>query len=111
MFTPEFRNRLDGWIAFEPLSFEVSLRIVDKFIKEVQEMLVEKQVTLELADEAREWLAKKGYDKLFGARPMARLVQSKIKEPLADEILFGKLQHGGNVVVTVNEDDIKLNCG
>ena len=110
MFTPEFRNRLDGWIAFEPLSFEVALRVADKFIKEVQVMLVEKQVTLELTDEARQWLAKKGYDKLFGARPMARLVQSKIKEPLADEILFGKLQQGGNVVVTVSEDDIKLNC-
>ena len=110
MFTPEFRNRLDGWIAFEPLSFEVSLRVVDKFIKEVQVMLAEKQVTIELTDEARQWLAKKGYDKLFGARPMARLVQSKIKEPLADEILFGKLQQGGTVVVSVSEDDIKLNC-
>ena len=73
-------------------------------------MLAEKQVTIELTDEARQWLAKKGYDKLFGARPMARLVQSKIKEPLADEILFGKLQQGGTVVVTMSEDDIKLNC-
>ncbi len=108
MFTPEFRNRLDAWIAFEPLSFAVTERVVDKFIHEVREQLVEQNVTLELTEPARAWLAKKGYDKLYGARPMGRLIQSKIKEPLADELLFGKLQNGGRVVIGVTDDDIAL---
>ena len=108
MFTPEFRNRLDGWIAFEPLSFEVTERVVDKFINEVQMQLSEKKVTLELAEAARAWLARKGYDKLYGARPMARLIQTKIREPLADELLFGKLQQGGRVLIGVKDDDIAL---
>ncbi len=107
-FTPEFRNRLDAWIAFEPLSFEVTERVVDKFVNEVREQLAEKNVTLELTEPARAWLAKKGYDKLYGARPMARLIQTKIKEPLADELLFGKLQNGGRVVIGVNNEDIAL---
>ncbi|HEX4950438.1 MAG TPA: ATP-dependent Clp protease ATP-binding subunit ClpA, partial [Blastocatellia bacterium] len=104
-FTPEFRNRLDAWIAFEPLSFEVTERVVDKFVNEVREQLAEKNVTLELTEPARAWLAKKGYDKLYGARPMARLIQTKVKEPLADELLFGKLQDGGRVVIGVKDDD------
>ena len=108
MFTPEFRNRLDGWIAFEPLSFAVTERVVDKFINEVQAQLSEKKVTLELTEPARAWLARKGYDKLYGARPMARLIQTKIREPLADELLFGKLQQGGRVVIGVTDDDISL---
>ena len=108
MFAPEFRNRMDAWIAFEPLSFEVTERVVDKFVNEVREQLVEKNVTLELTEPARAWLAKKGYDKLYGARPMGRLIQTKIKEPLADELLFGKLQSGGRVVIGVQDDDISL---
>ncbi|MBS1811798.1 MAG: ATP-dependent Clp protease ATP-binding subunit ClpA [Acidobacteria bacterium] len=108
MFTPEFRNRLDGWIAFEPLSFEVTERVVDKFINEVQLLLSEKKVTLELTEPARAWLARKGYDKLYGARPMARLIQTKIREPLADELLFGKLQQGGRVLIEIKDDDILL---
>ena len=108
MFTPEFRNRLDGWIAFEPLSFEVTERVVDKFINEVQTQLSEKKVILELTEPARAWLARKGYDKLYGARPMARLIQTKIREPLADELLFGKLQQGGRVLIGVKDDDISL---
>ncbi len=110
MFTPEFRNRLDGWIAFEPLNFAVTERVVDKFVKEVEAQLAEKNVTLELRENARAWLAKHGYDKLYGARPMGRLVQTKIREPLADELLFGKLQSGGKVIIDVKDDDIALEC-
>ena len=108
MFAPEFRNRMDAWIAFEPLSFAVTERVVDKFINEVRAQLAEQNVTLELSEAARAWLAQKGYDKLYGARPMARLIQTKIKEPLADELLFGKLQQGGRVVIGVQDNDISL---
>jgi ATP-dependent Clp protease ATP-binding subunit ClpA len=107
-FSPEFRNRLDAWIAFHPLTFENIVRIVDKFVAEVQTLLDEKNVIIELTDTARKWLAEKGFDKLFGARPMARLIHQKIKEPLAEEILFGKLQQGGRVLVEVKEDEIAL---
>jgi ATP-dependent Clp protease ATP-binding subunit ClpA len=107
-FSPEFRNRLDAWIAFNQLSFENVVRIVDKFVAEVQAQLIEKNVTLELTDAARRWLAEKGFDKLFGARPMARLIHQKIKEPLAEEILFGKLQHGGKVLVGEKGGEIAL---
>jgi ATP-dependent Clp protease ATP-binding subunit ClpA len=107
-FTPEFRNRLDAWIAFEALSFETTERVVDKFIEELRVQLRAKNVTLELAEPARAWLAKNGYDRAFGARPMARLIHSKIKEPLVDAILFGKLQDGGNVVVGASGDTLIL---
>src|SRR5438067_7314741 len=107
-FTPEFRNRLDAWIAFEPLSFETTERVVDKFIDELRVQLRAKNVTLELTEPARAWLAKNGYDRAFGARPMARLIHSKIKEPLVDAILFGKLQDGGNVVVEPSNDGLTL---
>jgi len=98
-FAPEFRNRLDAWIAFDQLSFDTTKQVVDKFINELREQLTPKNVTLELRDAGRAWLAKHGYDPSFGARPMGRLIQSKIKEPLVDAILFGKLAGGGNVVV------------
>jgi ATP-dependent Clp protease ATP-binding subunit ClpA len=98
-FSPEFRNRLDSWIVFEPLGFEIIKRVVDKFINELRNQLLERKVTIELTEPAREWLAKHGYDKLFGARPMSRLIQSKVKEPLAEDILFGSLQGGGTVVL------------
>jgi ATP-dependent Clp protease ATP-binding subunit ClpA len=107
-FSPEFRNRLDAWIAFESLSFETIERVVDKFINELRAPLSDKNVTLELTEQARAWLAKKGFDKLFGARPMSRLIQSKIKEPLANEILFGSLQNGGKVVVDEKDGELKL---
>jgi ATP-dependent Clp protease ATP-binding subunit ClpA len=107
-FAPEFRNRLDAWIAFDPLSFETTQQVVDKFIAELQTQLVPKQVTLELRDPARAWLAKHGYDKSFGARPMGRLISQKIKEPLVDAILFGRLADGGRVVVDVREDELVL---
>jgi ATP-dependent Clp protease ATP-binding subunit ClpA len=105
-FSPEFRNRLDAWIAFEPLSFETIERVVDKFVGEVRTQLSEKRVSLGLAEGARRWLAEHGYDKQMGARPMARLIQEKIKAPLAEEILFGRLQDGG--AATVDEKDGEL---
>ena len=107
-FAPEFRNRLDAWIAFDPLSFETTEKVVDKFIDELRAQLAPKNVTLELREPARAWLAKHGYDKSFGARPMARLISTKIKEPLVDRILFGSLANGGNVVVDASGDDIFL---
>jgi len=107
-FSPEFRNRLDAWIAFEPLSFAVTEQVVDKFITELRAQLTPKNVTLELREGGRAWLAKHGYDRAFGARPMARLIQSKIKEPLVDAILFGKLSSGGNVIVDATGDELTL---
>jgi ATP-dependent Clp protease ATP-binding subunit ClpA len=106
MFTPEFRNRLDGWVVFNPLRLEEIKRVVDKFVGELRLQLQEKKVTLTLSDKAKEWLAKKGFDKHNGARPMARLVQQELREPLSEEILFGKLQNGGTV--TADEQDGKL---
>ena len=107
-FSPEFRNRLDAWIAFEALASESVRRVVDKFINELRDQLADKSVTLELTEAGRAWLAEKGFDKLNGARPMARLIQSKIKEPLANEILFGQLQGGGRVVIDAPEDGLML---
>ncbi|HUR80695.1 MAG TPA: AAA family ATPase, partial [Thermoanaerobaculia bacterium] len=107
-FAPEFRNRLDAWIAFEALSFEVIEQVVDKFVAEVQTQLAAKNVTLELREAGRAWLAKHGYDKAFGARPMSRLISQKIKEPLVDAILFGSLANGGNVIVDAEGDELKL---
>jgi ATP-dependent Clp protease ATP-binding subunit ClpA len=107
-FSPEFRNRLDAWIAFAPLTFETIERVVDKFVAEVRAQLVEKQVEIVLNEQARQWLAEHGYDRQMGARPMARLIQEKIKAPLAEEILFGRLQTGGKVVVGAQDDDIHL---
>ena len=107
-FAPEFRNRLDAWIAFEPLSFEVIEQVVDKFVDELRAQLAQKNVTLELRPEGRAWLAKHGYDPAYGARPMARLIQSKIKEPLVDAVLFGKLAGGGSVIVSAAGDELTL---
>jgi ATP-dependent Clp protease ATP-binding subunit ClpA len=107
-FSPEFRNRLDAWIAFAPLSFETIERVVEKFVAEVRAQLVEKSVELELTERARRWLAEHGYDRQMGARPMARLIQEKIRAPLAEEILFGRLQSGGKAVADVSDDGIRL---
>ena len=104
MFTPEFRNRLDAIITFSALSPEVVSKVVDKFIMQLEVQLGERQVTIELTDESREWLALKGYDKLFGARPLSRVIQEYIKKPLAEELLFGKLANGGIVLVKMGED-------
>ena len=107
-FSPEFRNRLDGWIAFDTLAFEAVEKVVDKFIKEVRTQVVEKNVEIEITEAARAWFARNGYDKMFGARPMARLVQSKVKEPLAEEILFGKLQEGGKLLIDEKDSELDL---
>ncbi|MBO0726503.1 MAG: AAA family ATPase, partial [Blastocatellia bacterium] len=107
-FSPEFRNRLDAWIAFEALSPESIRRVVEKFVNELRDQLADKNVTLELTEAGRAWLAEKGFDRMNGARPMGRLIQSKIKEPLANEILFGSLQGGGQVVVDAKDGDLKL---
>ena len=107
-FAPEFRNRLDAWIAFEPLEFETIERVVDKFIGELRAQLATKNVTLELREGGRAWLAKHGYDRSFGARPMARLISTKIKEPLVDAVLFGSLEGGGKVVIDAENDELTL---
>jgi ATP-dependent Clp protease ATP-binding subunit ClpA len=103
MFTPEFRNRLDAIIGFKSLTPEVVARVVDKFVKELEGQLGERNVRIELTQDAREWLAKKGYDTTFGARPLARVIQEHIKKPLAEELLFGKLAKGGVVRVKIEE--------
>jgi len=104
LFTPEFRNRLDSIIPFAPLSQEVISRVVDKFIMQMEAQLEDRGVSIELNDEARDWLGKKGYDPLYGARPLGRVIQEYIKKPLAEELLFGKLTKGGLVKVTVKDD-------
>jgi ATP-dependent Clp protease ATP-binding subunit ClpA len=106
MFTPEFRNRLDAIIQFSCLAPEVVVRVVEKFIIELEAQLDDRDVSVELSDKALEWLAKKGYDKIFGARPLARVIQEHIKKPLADELLFGKLAKGGLVKVKVKDGRI-----
>ena len=104
-FTPEFRNRLDAIVQFGALGEEVIEQVVHKFIAELQGQLDDRKVSIELDDSAMRWLAKRGYDKTMGARPMARLIQESIKRPLADAILFGDLAGGGSVSVTVNVED------
>ncbi|MBC7911190.1 MAG: ATP-dependent Clp protease ATP-binding subunit ClpA [Pyrinomonadaceae bacterium] len=108
-FSPEFRNRLDAWIAFESLGSESIERVVDKFIKELNRQLIEKSITVKLTESARAWLAHKGFDRLYGARPMARLIQQKIKEPLAEELLFGSLQENSEVIVDEKDGELELN--
>jgi ATP-dependent Clp protease ATP-binding subunit ClpA len=104
LFSPEFRNRLDAIIAFGTLSMPVVERVVDKFILELDAQLNEKRVFIQLTPAARGYLAAKGYDPTFGARPMARLIQTEIKRVLADDILFGQLRDGGRVEIDVVDD-------
>ena len=104
-FSPEFRNRLDAIIQFAPLDIVSVKRVVDKLIVELESKLGSNNVTIELDDAARDWIAERGYDEQMGARPMARVIQEHIKRPLADELLFGSLAAGGHVRVTVGEDD------
>ena len=103
IFTPEFRNRLDNIIWFDHLSTEVIHQVVDKFIVELQVQLDQKGVSLEVSQEARNWLAEKGYDRAMGARPMARVIQDNLKKPLANELLFGSLVDGGQVTVALDQ--------
>ncbi|HUA54889.1 MAG TPA: ATP-dependent Clp protease ATP-binding subunit ClpA [Candidatus Sulfotelmatobacter sp.] len=106
MFTPEFRNRLDATIGFKNLTPEIMDRVVDKFIIQLEAQLGERQVTIELDDASRSWLSKKGYDPLFGARPLSRVIQEHVKKPLAEELLFGKLARGGLVQVTLKDNEL-----
>ena len=105
LFAPEFRNRLDAIVPFARLPEGVIARVVDKFILQLEAQLSDRNVTIELTDEAREWLVKNGYDEAMGARPMARVIQTQIKTPLADEVLFGRLKGGGVVKVVVTADE------
>lgn len=108
LFTPEFRNRLDAVIPFAPLGRDTIDRVVEKFVLELEAQLIDRDVTFDLTPEATRWLGEKGYDDAFGARPLARVIQDNIKKPLADEILFGKLQSGGTVRVLLDRETDKL---
>jgi len=105
-FTPEFRNRLDAVISFAPLSKDVILQVVEKFVLQLEAQLLDRNVTIELTKPAAEWLGEKGYDSKMGARPLGRVIQENIKKPLAEEVLFGKLKKGGTVKVTVEKDEL-----
>jgi ATP-dependent Clp protease ATP-binding subunit ClpA len=103
LFTPEFRNRLDATIAFAGLTPEIVGRVVEKFVMQLEAQLADRNVTIELSSAAKEWLAERGYDRLYGARPLARVIQEHIKKPLAEELLFGRLVKGGAVKVTLKD--------
>lgn len=108
LFTPEFRNRLDAIVRFKSLSDDTVLHVVNKFIMELEQQLAEKHVVLEVSEDARHWLARKGFDPAMGARPMARLIRETIKKELADELLFGQLAAGGTVTVTENDGELSF---
>jgi len=109
MFTPEFRNRLDATISFSSLDHEIILRVVDKFLLELENQLHEKKVEPSFTQALKEFLARKGFDPQMGARPMARLIQDTIRKALADELLFGRLVNGGRVTIDIDDnDEIKL---
>jgi ATP-dependent Clp protease ATP-binding subunit ClpA len=103
LFTPEFRNRLDATVPFKGLTADIVANVVEKFVRELASQLADKRVHIELDPEAKAWLAEKGFEPLFGARPLSRLIQEHIKRPLADELLFGRLAKGGKVFVTVED--------
>jgi len=106
LFTPEFRNRLDAVVAFKPLNQDIIRMVVQKFVLQLEAQLADRNVTIETSDEAADWLAKNGFDELYGARPLARVIQEHIKKPLADDILFGKLAKGGHVKVVLKDGKI-----
>ncbi len=108
LFTPEFRNRLDAIIQFKPLDPTVVALVVNKFIYQLEAQLADRNVTIDIEEAARLWLAEKGYDPKMGARPMERVMQDYIKRPLADELLFGRLVHGGHVEVRLQDNAIAL---
>jgi ATP-dependent Clp protease ATP-binding subunit ClpA len=109
-FSPELRNRLSAWITFDHLSFEMIEQVVDKFVEQLESVLLEKRINLQLTPEARNWLARQGYDRKYGARPIKRLVFEKIRRPLAEDILFGKLQKGGDVRVSLVGEELRMEC-
>ena len=106
LFSPEFRNRLDALVAFRPLTPEIIRQVVHKFVMQLESQLADRHITIELDEDAADWLAKNGFDELYGARPLARVIQENIKKPLADDILFGKLVRGGHVKVTLKDGKI-----
>ncbi|MBW8816154.1 MAG: ATP-dependent Clp protease ATP-binding subunit ClpA [Caulobacterales bacterium] len=106
LFTPEFRNRLDAIVQFKPLTPEIIRQVVQKFVMQLEAQLADRHVTIETSDEAADWLAKNGFDELYGARPLARVIQENIKKPLADEILFGRLTKGGHVKVVLKDSKL-----
>jgi ATP-dependent Clp protease ATP-binding subunit ClpA len=106
VFTPEFRNRLDAVVAFKPLTQDIIRQVVQKFVMQLEAQLADRHVTIETSDEAADWLAKNGFDELYGARPLGRVIQEHIKKPLADEILFGRLVKGGHVHVVLKDGKI-----
>jgi ATP-dependent Clp protease ATP-binding subunit ClpA len=110
LFTPEFRNRLDAIIQFAALTEETVGRVVEKFVMQLEAQLADRNVTIELSSAAKEWLAERGYDKLYGARPLGRVIQEYIKKPLAEELLFGKLVKGGSVKVSMVDGKLAFEC-
>ncbi len=108
LFTPEFRNRLDAIIAFAHLAPEIVLKVVDKFVAQLEGQLGDRAVAIDLTPEARQWLAEKGFDQAYGARPLARVIQEHVKKPLAEELLFGRLMHGGTVRVDVADGKLSF---
>jgi ATP-dependent Clp protease ATP-binding subunit ClpA len=108
-FSPEFRNRLDAIISFKPLSEDIILKVVDKFIADLGRRLAKQRVALAVSDEARRYFARTGYDPAYGARPLNRVIQDKLKKRLADELLFGKLSGGGEVTVDLDGDELVFN--
>jgi len=106
LFTPEFRNRLDSTIAFAHLTPEIMMRIVDKFLLQLEVQLQDRDVEIAATDAARRWLGEKGYDRAFGARPLGRVIQEHVKRPMSEEVLFGKLEKGGRVTVDVADDEV-----
>jgi ATP-dependent Clp protease ATP-binding subunit ClpA len=111
MFSPEFRNRLDETIHFNSLDLGIMERVVDKFMLELNEQLGAKKVVLTISAAVRTWLAKEGYDPQYGARPLARVIQTKIKDTLSDEILFGSMQKGGEVHIDLEDDKLVFDYG
>ncbi len=107
-FTPEFRNRLDAMIQFKALTPEIIQNVVDKFIIELETQLEEKNVTIQVEPNAKQWLAENGFDPVMGARPMSRVIQDNIKKNLADEILFGELIEGGHVIIDEKDGELTL---
>ena len=105
LFTPEFRNRLDATVSFKALDENVILRVVDKFLLQLETQLAEKKVDVTFTDKLRKHLGKKGFDPLMGARPMQRLIQDTIRRALADELLFGRLTEGGRLTVDIDDKD------
>jgi ATP-dependent Clp protease ATP-binding subunit ClpA len=111
MFAPEFRNRLSAIIEFAPLPPAVIERVVDKFLLELSERLEANKVTMEVTPAAKKWLAERGYDSRFGARPLGRLIENEIARVLADDVLFGRLTKGGRVVVDLDGDKLAFSYG